>query len=71
MLQDFLHKNFIRPNYIPWRTLVLCDMKIRDLMRLGVGYRQINKVVVKSEYRHLRIDELFDQLQGAWCFFSR
>ncbi|XP_055826375.1 uncharacterized protein LOC129894748 [Solanum dulcamara] len=33
-----------------------------------LNYRQLNKVTVKSKYPLPRIDDLFDQLQGATCF---
>ena len=35
-----------------------------------IDYRQLNKVTVKNKYPLPRIDDLFDQLQGA-CFFSK
>ncbi|GAB2275573.1 hypothetical protein Dimus_039136 [Dionaea muscipula] len=37
-------------------------------MRLCIDYREINKVTVKNRYPLLRIDDLFDQLQGAQVF---
>ncbi|XXG47996.1 hypothetical protein AAC387_Pa02g2550 [Persea americana] len=39
-------------------------------MRMCIDYRQLNQVTVKNKYPLLRIDELFDQLQGAQ-FFSK
>nr|XP_016466330.1 PREDICTED: RNA-directed DNA polymerase homolog [Nicotiana tabacum] len=33
-----------------------------------IDYRQLNKVIVKNRYPLPRIDDLFDQLQGAWVF---
>lgn len=33
-----------------------------------IDYRQLNKVTVKNKYPLPRIDDLFDQLQGAQCF---
>ena len=35
-----------------------------------IDYRQLNKVTVKNKYPFPRIDDLFDQLQGA-CTFSK
>ncbi|XP_019251552.1 PREDICTED: uncharacterized protein LOC109230519, partial [Nicotiana attenuata] len=35
-----------------------------------IDYRQLNKVTVKNHYPLPRIDDLFDQLQGA-CVFSK
>ncbi|KAL0537610.1 hypothetical protein IC582_026593 [Cucumis melo] len=34
-------------------------------MRLCIDYRELNKVTVKNRYPLPRIDDLFDQLQGA------
>ena len=33
--------------------------------RLCVDYRQLNKVTIRNKYPLPRIDDLFDQLQGA------
>ena len=33
-----------------------------------IDYKQLNKVIVKNKYPLPRIDDLFDQLQGAQCF---
>ncbi|PKA62512.1 RNA-directed DNA polymerase like [Apostasia shenzhenica] len=37
-------------------------------MRLCVDYRELNKVTVRNKYSLPRIDDLFDQLQGATVF---
>ncbi|KAL0549338.1 hypothetical protein IC582_013819 [Cucumis melo] len=37
-------------------------------MRLCIDYRELNKVTVKNCYPLPRIDDLFDQLQGATVF---
>ena len=37
-------------------------------MRMCIDYRQLNKVTVKNKYPLPRIDDLFDQLQGARVF---
>ncbi|KAL4016923.1 hypothetical protein IC575_024594 [Cucumis melo] len=37
-------------------------------MRLCIDYRELNKVTVKNRYPLPRIDDLFDQLQGATVF---
>ncbi|KAL4028041.1 hypothetical protein IC575_011233 [Cucumis melo] len=39
-------------------------------MRLCINYRELNKVTVKNRYPLPRIDDLFDQLQGATIFFK-
>ncbi|KAI3762797.1 hypothetical protein L1987_53238 [Smallanthus sonchifolius] len=37
-------------------------------MRMCIDYRELNKVTIKNRYPLPRIDDLFDQLQGARCF---
>ena len=37
-------------------------------LRLCINYRQLNKVTVRNKYPLPRIDDLFDQLQGAHVF---
>ncbi|KAI3818632.1 hypothetical protein L1987_12447 [Smallanthus sonchifolius] len=39
-------------------------------MRMCIDYRELNKVTIKNRYPLPRIDDLFDQLQGA-CHFSK
>ena len=39
-------------------------------MRMCIDYRTLNKVTIKNRYPLPRIDDLFDQLQGA-KFFSK
>jgi len=38
------------------------------LLRIYIDYRLLNKVTIKNKYPLPRIDDLFDQLQGARCF---
>ena len=37
-------------------------------LRLCIDYRELNKITVKNKYPLPRIDDLFDQLQGAQVF---
>jgi hypothetical protein len=37
-------------------------------MRLCIDYRELNKVTIKNRYPLLRIDDLFNQLQGSQVF---
>ncbi|KAI3790633.1 hypothetical protein L2E82_03826 [Cichorium intybus] len=39
-------------------------------MRMCIDYRELNKVTIKNRYPLSRIDDLFDQLQGA-SYFSK
>ena len=52
----------------PWGAPVLFVKKKDGSMRLCIDYRELNKVTVKNRYPLPRIDDLFDQLQGATVF---
>ncbi|EOY19242.1 Uncharacterized protein TCM_044240 [Theobroma cacao] len=67
-LEDLLDKGFIRPSVSPWGAPVLFVKKKDGSLRLCIDYLQLNKVMVKNKYPLPRIDDLFDQLQGAQCF---
>ncbi|KAI3757501.1 hypothetical protein L6452_05041 [Arctium lappa] len=67
-LQDLLEKGFVRPSSSPWGAPVLFVKKKDGTMRMCIDYRELNKVTVKNKYPLPRIDDLFDQLQGAGCF---
>ncbi|KAJ9548163.1 LOW QUALITY PROTEIN: hypothetical protein OSB04_020706 [Centaurea solstitialis] len=67
-LQELLDKGFIRPSTSPWGAPVLFVKKKDGTMRMCIDYRELNKVTVKNKYPLPRIDDLFDQLQGAKYF---
>ena len=64
-LQELLSKGFIRPSASPWSAPVLFVKKKDGSFRMCIDYRQLNKVTIKNKYPIPRIDDLFDQLQGA------
>ncbi|KAL4032921.1 hypothetical protein IC575_006004 [Cucumis melo] len=65
--KNSLDKGFIR-SVSPWGAPVLFVKKKDGSMRLCIDYRELNKVTVKNIYPLPRIDDLFDQLQGATVF---
>nr|XP_009799866.1 PREDICTED: uncharacterized protein LOC104245864 [Nicotiana sylvestris] len=67
-LKDLLDKGFIRPSVSPWGTPVLFVRKKDGSLRMCIDYCQMNKVTIKIKYPLPRIDDLFDQLQGAQCY---
>ena len=67
-LQELLDKGFIRPSGSPWGAPMLFVKKKDGTMRMCIDYRQLNKVTIKNRYPLPRIDDLFDQLQGASHF---
>ncbi|GKD14518.1 putative reverse transcriptase domain-containing protein, partial [Tanacetum coccineum] len=58
-------KGFIRPSHSPWGAPVLFVKKKDGALRMCIDYRDLNKLTIKNRYPLLRIDDLFDQLQGA------
>ncbi|GJS13160.1 hypothetical protein Tco_0407632 [Tanacetum coccineum] len=64
-LQELFDKGFIRPSSSPWGALVLLVKKKDGSFHMCIDYRELNKLTVKNRYPLLRIDDLFDQLQGS------
>ncbi|GJX73766.1 hypothetical protein Tco_0312361 [Tanacetum coccineum] len=64
-LQELSNKGFIRPSSSPWGTPVLFVKKKDGSFQNYIDYRKLNKLTVKKRYPLLRIDDLFDQLQGS------
>ncbi|WVZ93956.1 hypothetical protein U9M48_039905 [Paspalum notatum var. saurae] len=60
---ELLAKGYIRP-------ILLVEKKDTDVKKMCVDYRALNKVTIKNKYPLPRIDDFFDQLQGA-CVFSK
>ncbi|KAJ9556968.1 hypothetical protein OSB04_011582 [Centaurea solstitialis] len=60
---------FIRPSTSPWGAPIMFMGK-NGSMRMCIDYRELNKLTVKNRYPLSRIDDLFDQLQGA-AWFSK
>ncbi|KAJ9561717.1 hypothetical protein OSB04_006877 [Centaurea solstitialis] len=67
---ELLDKGFIRPITLPWGAPILFVKKKYRSMRMCIDYRELNKLTVKNRYPLPRIDDLFDQLQGA-AWFSK
>ncbi|GJU21406.1 putative reverse transcriptase domain-containing protein [Tanacetum coccineum] len=64
-LQELSDKGFIRPSSSPWGAPILFVKKKDGSFRICIDYRELNKLTVKNHYPLLRIDYLFDQLQGS------
>nr|GEZ88160.1 putative reverse transcriptase domain-containing protein [Tanacetum cinerariifolium] len=67
-LKELQEKGFIRPCHSPWGAPVLFVKKKDGAMRMCIDYRELNKLTIKNRYPLLRINDLFDQLQGVCCF---
>ncbi|GKC86681.1 putative reverse transcriptase domain-containing protein, partial [Tanacetum coccineum] len=64
-LKELSDKGFIRPSSSPWGAPVLFVKKKDGSFQMCIDYRELNKLAVKNRYPLLRIDDLFDQLQGS------
>ncbi|GJX13125.1 putative nucleotidyltransferase, ribonuclease H [Tanacetum coccineum] len=60
---------FYSPRLSPWGLAPVLFVKKKDgSMRLCIDYRELNKITIRNRYPLPRIDDLFDQLQGAKHF---
>ncbi|GJS03427.1 hypothetical protein Tco_0319935 [Tanacetum coccineum] len=64
-LKELSDKGFIRPSSSPWGAPILFVKNKDGSFRMCIGYREQNKLTMKNRYPLLRIDDLFDQLQGS------
>ena len=67
-VQELEDLSSVRPIASPWGAPVLFVKKKDGTLRLCIDYRELNKVTIKNKYPLPRIDNLFDQLQGATTF---
>ena len=67
-MEELLSKGFVKTSTSPWEAPVLFVKKKYGSLRLCIDYRQLNKVTFRNQYPLPRIDDLFDQLQGAKVF---
>ena len=68
-MEEIVNKGFIRPSTSLWGAPIFFLKKKKDgSMRLCIDYRELNKVTICNQYPLSRIDDLFDQLQGAKVF---
>jgi hypothetical protein len=67
-LADMLSKGLICPSASPWGSPVLFVDKRDGTIRLCVDYHKLNEVTIKNKYPLPKIEDLFDQLNGAKVF---
>ncbi|GJT24425.1 putative reverse transcriptase domain-containing protein [Tanacetum coccineum] len=70
ILQELSDKGFVRRSSSPWSARVLFVKKKDGSFRMCIDYRELNKLNVKNRYPLLRINDLFDQLQGSRVYFK-
>ncbi|GJR96961.1 putative reverse transcriptase domain-containing protein [Tanacetum coccineum] len=64
-LQELSDKGFIRPSSSHWGAPVLFVKKKDGSLQMCIDYRELNKLTVKNRYLPVRIDDLFNHLQGS------
>ncbi|GKB90934.1 hypothetical protein Tco_0963206 [Tanacetum coccineum] len=69
-LQELQDKGFIRHSHSPWEAPVLFVKKKDGALRMCINYHDFNKLSIENHYPLPRIDDLFNQLQGA-CYLSK
>ena len=67
-LDEQLRKGIIRRSASPWGSPLLFVSKKDGTIRLCVDYRSLNEVTIKNKYPLPKIEDLFDQLNGARVF---
>src|SRR3954466_5148678 len=69
-LGEQLQKGFIQSSSSSWGAPVLFVENKDRSQRLCIDYRSLNEVTIQNKYPLPRINDLFDQLEGA-CVFSK
>nr|GEV13243.1 retrotransposable element Tf2 [Tanacetum cinerariifolium] len=64
-LKELSEKGFISLSSSPWEAPMLFVKKKDGSFCMCIDYLELNKLTVKNRYPLLRIDDLFDQLQGS------
>ena len=69
-VKEYLAKGWIEPSTSPYGSPILFVSKKDGGLRMCIDFRALNKITIKNRYPIPRIEDLFDQLQGARYFTS-
>jgi hypothetical protein len=67
-IKEFLAMGHIIPRISPFASLVVLILKKDGTMDICINYRALKKKTIKNWYPIPRIDELMDELHGAFFF---
>ena len=67
-LQELWERKHIKPIVSSWGAPIWFEKEKDDTLWSCIGYRQLNKLIMKNKYPFPRIDDLFDQMRGAKVF---
>jgi hypothetical protein len=67
-LRELYSKGYIHPSSSPWGAPIIFVEKNDGTQRMCVDYRSLNEVMIKNKYPLPSIEDLFDQLKGAYVF---
>ena len=65
---EWMDKVHVRPSVSPWGVPVLFIKKKDGNFRMCIDYKQLNNIIVKNKYPLPRINDMFDDIDGAKIF---
>ena len=70
MVDEMQEQGIVQPSKSPWASPVVLVPKKDGSLRFCIDFRKLNSVTRKDVYPLMRIDDIFDTLNGAQYFTS-